>query len=190
LITSLTTQGSRILVGDVQESIHFAVYKAPENRLLVFADDTSPRWVTAMTMVDYETVIAGDRFGNIFVNRLPKSLSEEVDNDLTGAGIMNDRSKLMGAAHKTSLLAHFHAGDIVTSMQKVGLVAGGRDILLYTGLSGTVGVLVPFISNEDVDFFSTLEMHLRTEAPSLVGVLPYSSSFYILHFAFCILHSG
>ena len=43
MIMTLNTQGSRIVVGDAQESIYFAVYKAPENRLLVFADDTSPR---------------------------------------------------------------------------------------------------------------------------------------------------
>jgi len=38
-VVTLNTQGSRILVGDMQESVYFAVYKAPENRLLVFADD-------------------------------------------------------------------------------------------------------------------------------------------------------
>ena len=76
----------------------------------------------------------------------------------------------MGAPHRTQLIAHYYIGDIITSIQKVSLVAGGRDLLLYTGLMGTVGVLVPFVSNEDVDFFSTLEMHLRAEAPSLVGM--------------------
>ena len=169
MITTLNTQGSRIIVGDIQESIHYAVYKAPENRLIVFADDTSPRWTTATTMVDYETVAAGDKFGNVFVNRLPKSVSDEVDDDPTGAGIMHEKAYLMGAPHKTHMLAHYHVGDIITSIQKVSMVAGGRDVLLYTGLMGTVGVLVPFASSEDVDFFSTLEMHLRTEAPSLVG---------------------
>ena len=169
LITSLSTQGSRIIVGDIQESIHYAVYKAPENRLLVFADDTSPRWITSMAMVDYSTVAAGDKFGNIFINRLPQSISDTVDDDPTGAGILNEKDYLMGAPNKTQLLAHYNVGDIVTTIQKVSLVAGGRDILLYTGLMGTVGVLVPFVSSEDVDFFSTLEMHLRTEAPSLVG---------------------
>ncbi|KAI5479642.1 splicing factor 3B subunit 3 [Pseudohyphozyma bogoriensis] len=169
MITTLSTQGSRILVGDVQESVHYAVYKAPESRLIVFADDTSPRWTTAMTMVDYNTVAAGDKFGNIFVNRLAQNVSDEVDEDPTGASIMHEKGYLMGAPHKTGLLAHYHIGDIVTSIQKVSLVAGGRDVLLYTGLSGTVGVLAPFVSNEDVDFFTTLEMHLRTEAPSLVG---------------------
>ena len=172
LVTSLSTQGSRIIVGDIQESIHYAVYKAPENRLLVFADDTSPRWITSMAMVDYSTVAAGDKFGNIFINRLPQSISDTVDDDPTGAGILNEKDYLMGAPNKTQLLAHYNVGDIVTTIQKVSLVAGGRDILLYTGLMGTVGVLVPFVSSEDVDFFSTLEMHLRTEAPSLVGTYP------------------
>ncbi|ORY72192.1 splicing factor 3b, subunit 3, 130kDa, isoform CRA_b [Leucosporidium creatinivorum] len=169
MVTTLNTQGSRIIVGDVQESIHYAVYKAPENRLIVFADDTSPRWTTAATMVDYETVAAGDKFGNLFINRLPKNVSEEVDDDPTGASIMHEKGYLMGAPHRTGLIAHYHVGDIITSIQKVSLVAGGREVLLYTGVMGTVGVLVPFVSNEDVDFFSTLEMHLRTEAPSLVG---------------------
>ncbi|GAA6062045.1 hypothetical protein JCM10212_005030 [Sporobolomyces blumeae] len=169
MIMTLNTQGSRIVVGDAQESISYAVYKAPENRLLVFADDTSPRWTTASTMVDYETVAAGDKFGNVFVNRLPTGVSDDVDNDPTGASILHEKPYLMGAPNRTHLIAHYHIGDIVTSIQKVSLVAGGRDVLLYTGLMGTVGMLVPFVSTEDVDFFSTLEMHLRSEAPSLVG---------------------
>ncbi|KAM0753797.1 Pre-mRNA-splicing factor RSE1 [Meredithblackwellia eburnea MCA 4105] len=169
MVTTLSTQGSRILVGDVQESVHYAVYKAPENRLIVFADDTSPRWTTAATMVDYQTVAAGDKFGNLFVNRLAKSVSDEVDDDPTGASIMHEKSYLMGAPHKTGLLCHYHVNDIITSIHKTSMVAGGRDVLLYTGLLGSVGVLVPFVSSEDVDFFSTLEMHMRTEAPSLVG---------------------
>jgi splicing factor 3B subunit 3 len=35
------------------------------HRVLVFADDGQPRWITCSTMVDYTTVAAG-RFGNIF----------------------------------------------------------------------------------------------------------------------------
>jgi len=166
---TLQSQGQRIIVGDVQDSVFFAVYKAPENRLLVFADDTTPRWVTACTMVDYETIAGGDKFGNIFVNRIKHSVSEEVDDDPTGVGIMQEKGFLMGAPNKSLTLANYHVGDIVTSLHRVALVAGGREVLLYTGLMGTVGILVPFISRTDVDFFSTLEMHLRTEAPSMVG---------------------
>ena len=168
-IISLATQGSRIIVRDMQESIQFAVYKAPENQLLTFEDDSQPRWVTAMTMVDYNAIAAGDRFGNIFVNRLDPKVSVQVDNDPTGAGILHKKGILMGAPHKTKLLAHFHIGDLITSIHKVSLVAGGREVLHYTGLHGTVGILVPFVSKEDVDFISTLEQHMRTEQSSMVG---------------------
>ncbi|KZT10782.1 uncharacterized protein LAESUDRAFT_747419 [Laetiporus sulphureus 93-53] len=168
-IVTLNTQGSRILVGDMQESVFYAVYKAPENRLLVFADDMQPHWITATTMVDYNTVVAGDRFGDVFVNRLDPKISDQVDDDPTGAGILHEKGILAGAPHKTQMLAHFHVGDIVTSINKVSLVAGGREVLLYTGLHGTIGILVPFVSKEDVDFISTLEQHMRTEQLSIVG---------------------
>ena len=43
-------------------------------------------------------------------------------------------------------------------MTKVGLVSGGRDVLVYTTISGAVGALVPFASMDDVEFMTTLEM--------------------------------
>ena len=153
----------------MQDSILYAVYKPPENRLLVFADDIQPRWVTAATMVDYYTVAAGDKFGNVFVNRLDQKISDQVDEDPTGAGILHEKGILMGAPHKTKMICHYHIGDIITSIHKVSLVAGGREVLLYTGLHGTIGILVPFVSKEDVDFVSTLEQHMRSERLSLVG---------------------
>ncbi|KIY70657.1 hypothetical protein CYLTODRAFT_419613 [Cylindrobasidium torrendii FP15055 ss-10] len=169
-IVTLETQGSRILVGDMQESMVFVAYKPPENRLLIFADDTQPRWISAAAMVDYNTVACGDRFGNVFVNRLDARVSEQVDEDPTGAGVLHEKPLFMGAPHKTKLLCHFHVGDIVTSLTKVAMVAGGREILLYTGLHGSIGILVPFVSKEDVDFLTTLEQHMRGETDlSLVG---------------------
>ncbi|KAG8214047.1 CPSF A subunit region-domain-containing protein [Butyriboletus roseoflavus] len=168
-IVTLNTQGSRMLVGDMQDSIFFVAYKAPENRLLIFADDMQPRWIVSSTMVDYCTVAASDRFGNIFVNRLDAKVSDQVDDDPTGAGILHEKGQFMGAPHKTKMICHFHVGDLVTSIHRVSLVAGGREVLLYTGLHGTIGILVPFVSKEDVDFISTLEQHMRTEQGSLVG---------------------
>ena len=159
-----------MLVGDMQELVSFAAYKPPENRLLVFADDSQPRWITAMTAVDYNAVAAGDpSFGNVVVNRLDSKISDQVDDDPTGAGVLHEKGLLMGAPHKTKMIAHFHIGDLVTSIHKAPLVAGGREILLYTGIHGTIGILVPFVSKEDVDFISTLERHMRTEQSSLVG---------------------
>ena len=41
--------------------------------------------------------------------------------------------------------------------------------MVYTTLSGTVGMLVPFTSREDHDFFQHLEMHMRAENPPMAG---------------------
>lgn len=169
-IVTLNTQGSRIIVGDMQESIFYVAYKSvPSRQLLIFADDSQPRWITATAMVDYETVACGDKFGNIFVNRLNHNISASVDDDPTGAGILHEKGFLMGAAHKADLLAHYNVGSIVTSLSKVALVAGGREVLCYTTLSGAVGALIPFATKDDVEFMTTLEMHMRSENTSLVG---------------------
>lgn len=53
--------------------------------------------------------------------------------------------------------------------QKATLIPGGSESLVYTTLSGTVGVLVPFTSREDHELFQNLEMHMRSEHPPLCG---------------------
>jgi splicing factor 3B subunit 3 len=59
--------GQRVVVGDIQESFHFLRYRRQENQLIVFADDTNPRWITCSTQLDYNTVAGADKFGNICV---------------------------------------------------------------------------------------------------------------------------
>lgn len=169
-VVTINVQGARIIVGDMQESTFYCVYRSiPTRQLLIFADDSQPRWITCVTSVDYETVACGDKFGNIFINRLDPSISEKVDDDPTGATILHEKSFLMGAAHKTEMIAHYNIGSVVTSITKIPLVAGGRDVLVYTTISGAVGALVPFVSSDDIEFMSTLEMHMRTQDISLVG---------------------
>jgi splicing factor 3B subunit 3 len=100
----------------MQESTFYCVYRSiPTRQILIFADDSQPRWLTCVTNVDYETVACGDKFGNVFINRLDSRVSENVDDDPTGAGILHERGFLMGAAHKTDLLAHYNVGSVVTS---------------------------------------------------------------------------
>ena len=43
---------------------------------------------------------------------------------------------------------NFHIGEVVTSLQKATLIPGGSESLVYTTLSGGVGMLVPFTSHE------------------------------------------
>lgn len=169
LIVGLQTQGSRIIVSDVQESVTYVVYKYQENRLIPFVDDMISRWTTCTTMVDYETVAGGDKFGNLWLVRCPPKASEEADEEGSGAHLIHERQYLQGAPNRLNLMAHFYPQDIPTSIQKTQLVAGGRDILVWTGLQGTVGMLIPIVSREDVDFFQSLEMQLASQNAPLAG---------------------
>ena len=66
-ISNIYTLGQRIVATDVQESFYFIKYRRSENQLIVFADDTNPRWLTCATMLDYSTMAGADKFGNVCV---------------------------------------------------------------------------------------------------------------------------
>lgn len=169
LVTSIHTQGDRIYVSDVQESIHYVKYKKSENQFYIFADETVPRWITSSTMLDYDTVCGGDKFGNIFISRLPSQVSDDVEKDPTGTKLKLEQGLLSGAPHKLEDVAVFHVGELVTTVTKASLVPGAPEAIIYTTIMGGVGAIVPFTSREDIDFFSHLEMHLRQEHPPLCG---------------------
>lgn len=169
MIVGLQTQGSRIVVSDVRESVTYVVYKYQENVIIPFVDDSVPRWTTTTTMVDYETVAGGDKFGNIWLVRCPKKTSEEADEDGSGAHLLHERGYLHGTANRLELMVHMYTQDIPTSLHRTQLVAGGRDILVWSGFQGTIGMLVPFVSREDVDFFQSLEMQLAAADAPLAG---------------------
>ncbi|RZF39376.1 hypothetical protein LSTR_LSTR000897 [Laodelphax striatellus] len=182
LIVKIMSMGQRVFVADVQESIYFVRYKRQVNQLIIYADDTQPRWITTATVLDYNTVATADKFGNIAVIRLPQSVSDEVDEDPTGNKALWDRGLLNGASQKADCIANFHVGEICMSLQKATLIPGSSESLVYTTLSGSVGVLVPFSSHEDQDFFQHLEMHMRSENPPLCGRdhLSFRSYYYPL----------
>ncbi|KAJ7522261.1 hypothetical protein O6H91_18G003700 [Diphasiastrum complanatum] len=168
-IISIHTYGDRIYVGDIQESFHYVKYRRDENQLYTFADDNCPRWLTATLHVDFDTMAAADKFGNVFFIRLPQDVSEEIEDDPTGGKIKWEQGRLNGAPNKVEEIIQFHIGEVVTCMQKASLIPGGGESVIYGTVMGTVGALLPFTSREDVDFFSHLEMHLRQEHPPLCG---------------------
>uniref|UniRef100_A0A1B6GN54 Uncharacterized protein n=3 Tax=Cuerna arida TaxID=1464854 RepID=A0A1B6GN54_9HEMI len=182
LIVDIRAMGHRIFVSDVQESVYMVRYKRAENQLIIFADDTQPRWITTTCVLDYNTVACADKFGNISVIRLSQNISDDVDEDPTGNKALWDRGLLNGASQKADFIANFHIGEVCMSLQKATLIPGGSESLVYTTLSGTVGVLVPFTSHEDQDFFQHLEMHMRSENAPLCGRdhLSFRSYYYPL----------
>ncbi|XP_008292643.1 splicing factor 3B subunit 3 [Stegastes partitus] len=169
LVTGIHTIGQRVIVSDVQESLFWVRYRRNENQLIIFADDTYPRWVTTACLLDYDTMASADKFGNISIVRLPPNTSDDVDEDPTGNKALWDRGLLNGASQKAEVIVNYHVGETVLSLQKTTLIPGGSESLVYTTLSGGIGILVPFTSHEDHDFFQHLEMHMRSEFPPLCG---------------------
>ncbi|KAI4826005.1 hypothetical protein KUCAC02_021664, partial [Chaenocephalus aceratus] len=167
LVTSIHTIGQRVIVTDVSESLFWVRYRRNENQLIIFADDTYPRWVTTACLLDYDTMAAADKFGNISIVRLPPNTSDDVDEDPTGNKALWDRGLLNGASQKikAEVIMNYHVGETVLSIQKTTLIPGGSESMVYTTLSGGIGILVPFTSHEDHDFFQHLEMHMRSEFP-------------------------
>ena len=168
-VTTVHAAGDRAYVGDVAESFFFVRYDARDGSMFVAADDTRPRHVTAATPLDYDTMAGGDKFGNVFVNRLTADLSKEMEDDPTAGKNAEFGGKLNGARLKTACAAQFHVGETVCALTKGTLVSGGKESLLYASLNGTLGALAPFASRDDVDFCTHLEMHMRQEAPPLLG---------------------
>jgi splicing factor 3B subunit 3 len=168
-VTNIIAMGARICVSDVRESIHMVKYRAHDSQLIVFADDTIPRWITATCFLDYSTVAMSDKFGNIFVARLPSDATDDVDDDPSGVKAIWDKGILNGASQKVDILVSYYVGETVLSLQRVVLSSGGPESLAYTTMAGGIGCLMPFTNREDVDFFQHLEMHLRAENAPLCG---------------------
>uniref|UniRef100_A0A7S0PY64 DNA damage-binding protein 1 n=1 Tax=Coccolithus braarudii TaxID=221442 RepID=A0A7S0PY64_9EUKA len=161
---------SRIVVGDLAESFHFISYKRSENQLSIFADDISPRWLTCATPLDINTLVGGDKFGNIYICRLPQEVSDDVDDaQLLSATAGREGAALNGAPSKAEEIAQFHIGETVTSLQKVTLGPGCSEVILYTTLLGGIGALLPITHKDDLEFLTALEMHMRQEAAPLCG---------------------
>ncbi|KAJ4252006.1 pre-mRNA-splicing factor rse1 [Fusarium torreyae] len=167
LIVSLHTQGSRIVVGDLQQGVRMVVFDHEYQKLIPFVDDTIARWTTCTAMADYESVVGGDKFGNLWIVRCPEQVSHEADEG--GNSLINARDYLHGAPNRLDSVAHYFAQDVPTSITKASLVVGGQDVIVWSGLQGTIGVLIPFVTREDADFFHTLEVQMRAEDPSPVG---------------------
>lgn len=172
-IQSIHVMADRIYVADMCESLFLCRFNKQERTLEVFADTDNPRYLTCSTLVDFDTVAAGDKFGNVFVARLPHGVAEDMEKDPTGGktkitGRYGDVIHV-GVPHKLTDIAQYHVGEIVTSIQKTTLVTGGSEVLFYSTIMGGLGILVPFANREDVDFFTHLEMHLRQESSPLCG---------------------
>lgn len=142
--------------------MQIARYDSASNRLVMVAHDPFPRPVASQELLDWNTVAVGDKFGNICVLRLPRGADSGAV-DLTGTRALWDSSR-EDATPKMECLCQYYVGEVVTSMTRASLVAGGAESLIYVTVTGRIGALVPFTSRDDVDFYTKLEGCLRSDA--------------------------
>jgi splicing factor 3B subunit 3 len=194
--------GDRIFVGDVQDSVTLVKYypsptlssdyrdhggNREAGRLVAIARDGIPRCIVALLTLDYSTVCASDKFGNLFVLRLPPELTgaaEESATDFSG-GLSQDTS------NRLTTEACFHVGSTVMSLAH-GTMRGGTGVetsgvasddagaILYCTIDGALGNLTPFAVKSDADLAGSLEREIRERNLSLVGRshVSHRSSFY------------
>jgi splicing factor 3B subunit 3 len=168
-INGIRIDEGRIFVSDIADAFHVLKYNAEESQLYIFADDVIPRWVTSFELLDYDTVVGGDKFENIFVCRLPPGCEEDAEDDPTATKFKWECGYLNGAAFKMEQVCQFYTGEVVTSIQKCTPFAGSSELILYATTMGSICALVPFETREDIDFFVHLEMYMRLEMPPLCG---------------------
>ncbi|GEQ70430.1 hypothetical protein JCM33374_g4107 [Metschnikowia sp. JCM 33374] len=150
--------GDIVVVGDSQSSLIFFQYDSVKNNFTPFVNDSISRQITTFENLDSRTVIGGDKFGNIFVNRIPQPVFEQLKDNV----LMKFQEEFLnGSASRSAKLCDFYIQDIPTSFQKGTFVVGGTESIIYTGLQGTVGLLIPLATKHEVDFMLKLENIMR-----------------------------
>lgn len=159
-IVAATVQGGdRLCVADAAALVAFVQYDAAANCFVVFAHDTERRHCTLLARLDYDSVAGGDKFGNVFVLRVPAALSHRVDHDWNV--VRHEPPFLNGAPARAHTECHYHVGDIVTLLSATSLNVGGTDALVYTGLAGSLGVLAPLATRREAALLTRLEALMR-----------------------------
>ncbi|PVU88073.1 hypothetical protein BB559_005739 [Furculomyces boomerangus] len=202
-------ESTRIIVSDVQESIHYCIYSNYSQQFVVVCDDAIPRFVTSMCFLDRDTIAVADKFGTFCVLRLPEDLLAQLKRNSATGGYSNSQQLLTAIANKRSvsvntkkkriganeapykyeLLAQYYigGGDIITSMQSVSWQYGGNEtgkkpVLVYTTMLGQVGAMVPLTNLQaDVEFFTNLEMHMRFEQENTKNLMTSVGNDHMLY---------
>lgn len=146
------------IVADASSSVIYVSYDATTNHFVPIISDTVSRAVTAFTTLDTRTVVAGDKFGNIFVNRVPQEAASQISNNVL---TQFQDEYLNGPNYRLSKLCDFYIADVPTSFHKGSFVVGGTESLVYTGIQGTIGIMLPVGTYQEVEFLSNLEKSIR-----------------------------
>lgn len=95
-VTKLRAMGERLYAGDLRDNVSFLKFRKGTNQLVEFADGAIPRSITALDVLDYNTVVCGDKGGNLFVERVDPKVDDDIANPTGSRSLWN--SGLLSAA--------------------------------------------------------------------------------------------
>ena len=129
--TWIETVGDRIFLGDISRSMLVLSFRPNHGTFSVVASDSISRWITCGIILDKDTVLAADKFENIFVLQIPRDGSSHLKN-----------------------MAQFHIGEVVTSFSRLKL---GSEAIIVSTLQGSFRLITPFADSKMADIMQSLE---------------------------------
>lgn len=145
-ITDLKSSGFRLFLSDIRSSVMLLIYDSLKSSFVPILQDYQNRHITRSLILDNDTVLVGDKFGTLAILRCP---DENFDNILQ---IQNNSKNL-----KFENLMNFYVGDLITSLSLEKLGNNNEDVIVYSGINGTIGTLTAMKTVKEVNFFKELE---------------------------------
>lgn len=150
--------GDLVVLADSSESLSYLKFDRALNQFVPICNDTMRRQITAFETLDHRTLVAGDKFGNISVNRLPLELTNQLANN---ALLQLNEDVLDEQSARFEKRCDFYVADIPTSFSRGTFVVGGTESIIYTCLQGTVGMMIPVATKLEAELLSAVEYELR-----------------------------
>ncbi|KAH0792774.1 pre-mRNA-splicing factor rse1 [Histomonas meleagridis] len=164
-INYVSSNGVRIIVGDMTESFIFLKYDKVSDVITPFCDDCVPRFPLSAVLLDRSTVATGDRFGNFSILRLPFDVSDDAEIDPSGVGMIWEHHDMCGCPNKFDLAVNYHVGDPITGLD----LSTSEECIVYGTVGGQIGVMIPFITDVEASICRKLEIEVRKRRPTLCG---------------------
>ncbi|GBN46515.1 Splicing factor 3B subunit 3 [Araneus ventricosus] len=176
-ITAIYPVDKRILVSDSKFGISYLVYVSSDNSLCLLQEDIFPSEVTAACILSGNRMARATKSRDIFI----VELGSLQDRDMSK--VYNDDEPPFTLS-KEKLLGCFHVGEIVSSMQTFNIFPNEPDTVVYTTLSGSVGILSWQKDAEFLNFLYEALLRLAQEIDNKRTTLPIfpNSRFRSRHF--------
>ncbi|XBW38351.1 hypothetical protein QEN19_003941 [Hanseniaspora menglaensis] len=169
-----------VVAADTTGNLVFHKYLADIKKFIPIADYVlSKNYIQKLKIFDYKTIILSDRFGNLTTLAIDWNLSfdqfENIEDfqlsslyyDFSNTDFSKNRKdNVWDAAFKFKKLNSMYIGDIVMDIEHIpsySKLRNDRDILLCFGIQGSITVLIPLISDKEVEQLKSIDSILEKQ---------------------------